>query len=480
MRIAADCVTALAQATKAATADARLKVVRQSLLALPLAAALAGCAFAPEPRLTPHKPDARPAGAPALTALTAGPVKRDNAAIAQDFDYLVFETEGGRRFDQLNKLREPIAVAFLGQRFNEYRPFTRKFVQELAREADIDLFLAETPEQASQAASRVHIRFVSFGEMDISTPDAQCIFLAGAEPFWRIIDDEARYAELAQQISPSEMTVYIPINATPEEVRECLYEEITQALGPQNDLLHLSDSIFNDENSHSRPTPYDLLILKALYDRRLQPLQSRDEVMALLPAILADHHPSGLTSAAMPPLARWKELDSLWNTALSHRNDAEAIAERFNEASAMANQLPAHDYRRLAFEAVSLALHRPANAPEQFAELAERFEAPPFEDPLRAALMRVEQVVALHASARWSEVPAAANGSLDTLARAGRDDRVAELYCSLSSALYSMGRREEALEHGAQCLTWTSYALGEDHPETMKVRGHFTRLQEGL
>ena len=478
MKLAADCGTALAQA--ALVADARLRRTWRSWLSLPLAALLAGCAFAPEPRLTPHKPDARPANAPALTALAAGPVDRDNAAIAQDFDDLVFETEGGRRFDQLNKLREPIAVAFIGHRFEEYRPFTQDFVREVARVAEIDLFLADSPEQAAQAASRVNIRFVSFGEMDISTPNAQCIFLAGAEPFWRIIDDEARYAELAQQISPSEMTVYIPINATPEEVRECLYEEITQALGPQNDLLHLPDSIFNDENSHSRPTAYDMLILKALYDKRLQPMQSRKEVMAALPAILADHHPTGLGRSTTPPLARWPELDSLWNTALSHRNDAQALVDRFNEASTLAAQLPEHDYRRLAFEAVRISLRRPSDAPERFADLAERFEAPPLQDPLRAALMRVEQVVALHASARWSEIPVVAAASLDTLARAGRDDRVAELYCSLSSALFSLGRRDEAITHGAQCLTWTSYALGEDHSETVKVREHFARLQEKL
>ena len=478
MRVAVNFGAALARAALRMRASAGRW--RTPLSALALSALLAGCAMAPEPRLTPHKPDARPAGAPPLTALTAGPVRRDNAAIAQDFDDLVFETEGGRRFEKLNKLREPIAVAFLGHRFEEYRPFARDFVREVAQVADIDIFLADTPEQAAQAASRVQIRFVSFGEMDISTPDAQCIFLAGSEPFWRIIDDEARYTELAQLISPSEMTVYIPINATPEEVRECLYEEITQALGPQNDLLHLHDSIFNDENSHSRPTPYDMLILKALYDDRLQPLQSREEVMAVLPAILADHHPSGLARAATPPTVRWEQLDSLWNTALSQRNDAQALVAQFTEAAALAEELPSHDYRRLAFEAVRVSLHRSRNAPERFAELADRFNAPPLEDPLRAALMRVEQVVALHAMARWSEIPQIASTAIDTLARAGRDDRVAELYCSMSSALYALGRRVEALDHAAQCLAWTGYALGEDHPETLQVRSHLARLQEPL
>jgi len=34
---------------------------------------------------------------------------------------------------------------------------------------------------------------------------------------------------------------------SPQEVRDCLHEELAQALGPLNDLYRLPDSVFNDD-----------------------------------------------------------------------------------------------------------------------------------------------------------------------------------------------------------------------------------------
>ena len=41
-------------------------------------------------------------------------------------------------------------------------------------------------------------------------------------------------------------------------MRDCLNEEITQALGPANDLYRLPDSIWNDDNFHGMATPFDM------------------------------------------------------------------------------------------------------------------------------------------------------------------------------------------------------------------------------
>ena len=53
-------------------------------------------------------------------------------------------------------------------------------------------------------------------------------------------------------------------------MRDCLAEEITQALGPANDLYRLPDSIWNDDNFHGMATAFDMLILRALYQPELE------------------------------------------------------------------------------------------------------------------------------------------------------------------------------------------------------------------
>ncbi len=45
-------------------------------------------------------------------------------------------------------------------------------------------------------------------------------------------------------------------------MRDCLHEELAQALGPLNDLYRLSNSVFNDDNFHSVLTGFDMEMLR--------------------------------------------------------------------------------------------------------------------------------------------------------------------------------------------------------------------------
>ena len=48
-------------------------------------------------------------------------------------------------------------------------------------------------------------------------------------------------------------------------MRDCLHEELAQALGPLNDLYRLPNTVFNDDNFHSVLTGFDMTILRATY-----------------------------------------------------------------------------------------------------------------------------------------------------------------------------------------------------------------------
>ena len=69
---------------------------------------------------------------------------------------------------------------------------------------------------------------------------------------------------------------------------DCAYEELLQALGPINDTSSVPWTMFNDKVSMGFFDVYDQYILNLLYDPRIKPGMTVDEVRAVLPAVLAD------------------------------------------------------------------------------------------------------------------------------------------------------------------------------------------------
>jgi hypothetical protein len=69
---------------------------------------------------------------------------------------------------------------------------------------------------------------------------------------------------------------------------DCAYEELLQALGPINDDNSVPWTMFNDEVSMGYFDVYDQLLLNILYDPRVRPGMTPDEVRAVLPGILPD------------------------------------------------------------------------------------------------------------------------------------------------------------------------------------------------
>jgi hypothetical protein len=70
--------------------------------------------------------------------------------------------------------------------------------------------------------------------------------------------------------------------------RDCAYEELLQSLGPINDTNSVPWTMFNDKVSMGFFDVYDQYILNLLYDPRIRPGMTVDEVKAVLPEALAD------------------------------------------------------------------------------------------------------------------------------------------------------------------------------------------------
>jgi Protein of unknown function (DUF2927) len=69
---------------------------------------------------------------------------------------------------------------------------------------------------------------------------------------------------------------------------DCAYEELLQSLGPINDTSSVPWTMFNDKVSMGFFDVYDQYILNLLYDPRIRPGMTIEEVRAVLPAVLAD------------------------------------------------------------------------------------------------------------------------------------------------------------------------------------------------
>jgi len=76
-------------------------------------------------------------------------------------------------------------------------------------------------------------------------------------------------------------------------MRDCLHEELGQALGPLNDLYDPTDSVFNDDNFYAVLTTTDMMFLRIFNDPSLQSGMGQADVAARLPAILGRINPTG-------------------------------------------------------------------------------------------------------------------------------------------------------------------------------------------
>jgi hypothetical protein len=67
---------------------------------------------------------------------------------------------------------------------------------------------------------------------------------------------------------------------------DCAYEELLQSLGPINDDRSVPWTMFNDDVQMGFFDLYDQYLLNILYDARVRPGMTRDDVKALLPEVL--------------------------------------------------------------------------------------------------------------------------------------------------------------------------------------------------
>ena len=259
---------------------------------IPACLVLAACAGGPAPDLSERRTGLDLALPPMKTFTKPSVTRpnRSNPSIARDFIDLAFQLESGRVLPVLTRFEGPITVRVTGRATTSLTPDLDRLIGRLRREAEIDI--RRVP--ATEEAASITIEVLDRSALQRAVPQAAC-FVVPRVTSWSEFRRSRRGPKLdwTTLTERRQMAIFMPGDVSPQEIRDCLHEELAQALGPLNDLYRLSDSVFNDDNFHTVLTGFDMLILRVFYAPELQSGMTRAEVAARLPALLARLNPRG-------------------------------------------------------------------------------------------------------------------------------------------------------------------------------------------
>ncbi len=383
-----------------------------------------------------------------------------NTELAQDFLLYTFALETGETLDTLLRYEEPVTIHFRQPDLAAYRPDIDALLIRLRVEAEIDIRETETP-----ASALIVVETVPRAEMDRVFREAAC-FIVPDETGWRSFlrkrpEDVTRWGELDRL---GRAAIFLPADTDPQDARDCLHEEITQALGPANDLYGIADTIWNDDNLHGIATPRDMLMLRVLYSSELRSGMSKESVAARLPAILDRLNPPGRGLEPRPRHPESRPWESAIEVALSrHATHAERRGAA-RVAAGLAREMEPVDHR-LAVSLLALGRlelrRKPAAAAAAFMEAYELSRRLHDEGDIRTAHAAAHLAAMALAAGQYDLAVRLAAAHLDG-ARAGQNAvLVAGLKSIEAEALLGLGKLREAQAARLDSLRWARYGLGD-------------------
>ncbi|WP_264213238.1 DUF2927 domain-containing protein [Leisingera thetidis] len=439
----------------------RRRLLRAAAAAL-AALALTACTAPLHRAEAPTRAAAAPAALPPVKVFTARRPprpQRSNASIARDFLDLHFQLEGGTTLPQFTRFEAPITLRVTGAPAPGFNRDLTALLARLRDEAGIPI------RRVSGDAASITIQSVPRAEIRRALPKAACFVVPNVSSL-----AEYRRSRRSPRTnwsllrSREKLAVFIPNDTSPQEVRDCLHEELAQAVGPLNDLYRLPDSIFNDDNVHAVLTGFDMLILRATYAPELRTGMSRADVAARLPAVLARLNPAGVRAAA-----GWlPETPRAWITAYEQAlGPSTALRERLraaNRAAAIARDLGWQDHRRaMSHYTLGRMLHvrEPELALQHFRTAMTYLQGLP-----GTAMHQARLAVQLAAYEIASGNGAAALALLEPAAAAAAAHENAALLSTLlmlqAEALDLEHRTAEARRVRLDSLGWARYGFGPD------------------
>jgi AcrR family transcriptional regulator len=208
-----------------------------------------------------------------------------NSQVVANLLEIVFGSEFvGEESMVVRKWSGPMRLAIYARDAERYRPLVRPHLDRLRLLTGLDIRL-----------------------VDGSEPDQNAfVFVFGREQFYAYADQHLGpgknprtnrflacfgYFHANGRKDIDEITAVIPSFISDDEIRACVVEEVTQAIGLPNDSDSAEPSIFNDDDLYQDLTWQDELLLRVLYDPRVRSGMTRTEFEPLARQIVDELRP---------------------------------------------------------------------------------------------------------------------------------------------------------------------------------------------
>jgi hypothetical protein len=206
-----------------------------------------------------------------------------NDEIKDGFFKIAFsaELQFGARVERVRKFDEPVRIFVLSHGVPDRRSEIAAIVDDIrARVNHLDVTITNDRRAANFTVTLVADRDLKrtirarYGNDKArriqQSLSPQCLSGIGKDARYRI-----RRAEVILPVDAGDFTFY-----------DCAYEEMLQALGAINDDRSVPWTMFNDDVQMGFFDVYDQYLLNILYDPRVRPGMTREEVSGLLPEVL--------------------------------------------------------------------------------------------------------------------------------------------------------------------------------------------------
>jgi len=219
-----------------------------------------------------------------------------NDEIKDGFFKIAFsaELQLGAAAQRVRKYDEPVRIFVVSQGLPDRRPEIAAIVADIrGRVNHLDVAITDDRQAANFTVTLVaehdldrtiRARYGNDRAKRIQQSlSPECLSGIGKDKLYRI-----RRAEVILPVDAGEFAFY-----------DCAYEELLQALGAINDDRTVPWTMFNDEVQMGFFDVYDQYLLNILYDPRIRPGMTKEEVSQLLPDVLSAAR-AWVTNANLP------------------------------------------------------------------------------------------------------------------------------------------------------------------------------------
>ncbi|WP_223422508.1 DUF2927 domain-containing protein [Tateyamaria pelophila] len=445
-----------------------MKQVRR--FALPLVLLLAACvpvtpgdtptrALPPSSQLPPMK-----------TFGTPRPEKpiRSNNDLALDFIELSFQLESGRALPVFTRFEGPIKVQVTGAPPPSLGPDLKRLLTRLQTEAGIDIRKARAGQKPN-----ITIQAVSREEIQDALPQAACFVVPNITSIEQYKPNRRNPRTSWSTLREREhLAIFLPNDVSPQEVRDCLHEELAQAIGPLNDLYRLPDSVFNDDNVHTVLTGFDMLMLRAYYAPELHSGMTRGEVSKRLPAVFSRINPQGDSLPADYATRTPRAWSDAIQTALGPDQSPAERHKAADEALSIAGAMQWRDHRR-AFAHYAkgrLLVGTDPRAAQTHFRAADHYYAATVGADLHRAYVATQLAAYAISNGDGHSALTILDPHIDQAAQNENAALLSTLLLLRAEALDLKGRSEEARTVRLDSLGWARYGFGSDWAVQSKMR----------